>query len=79
MRKFKIVAISNQYKDTLDDFIDSSDPESLDRARLIDKRSCNAPMSKSGLTNPSGEDCLDENFADKLSQLAPKTRDSQVR
>ena len=45
--KSKIMAILNKYKDTLDDFIDSSDTESLDYLdslnwpKLIDKGSRN--------------------------------------
>lgn len=31
-RNSEILAILNQYKETLYDFIDNSDPESLDRA-----------------------------------------------
>ena len=42
----EIVVISNQYKDTLNDFIDSLDSESPDLARSIDKRFRNTPMSE---------------------------------
>ena len=79
MGNFEIVAILNQYKDTLDDLIDSSDSESLDWAGPIDERFCNAPMSKGSLADCSEEDYLDENLPDRSSQLAPKAKDSQVR
>lgn len=59
---FEIVAISNQYKDTLDDLNDSSDPESPDWARPINEKSCNAPISKGSSIDLSERDCLDENL-----------------
>lgn len=46
MENFEIVAILNQYKDILDDFIDSSNLESLDRVELIDEKSRNISISK---------------------------------
>ena len=79
MGNSEIVAISNQYKDTLDDLIDSSDPESPDRAGPIDERSRNAPMSEGSLADLSERDCWNENLPDRSSRLAPKTEDSQVR
>ena len=75
MGNFEIVAIPNQYKDTLDDLIDSSDPKSSDWAGPIDKRSRNAPMSKGSLADLSEGNCADKNLSDRLSRLAPKTQD----
>lgn len=79
MGNSEIVAIPNRYKDTLDDLIDSSDPESSDRAGPIDERSRNAPMSEGSSADLSEGNCLDEDLPDRSSRLAPKTRDSQVR
>ena len=79
MANSEIVAISNRYKDTLDDLIDSSDPESPDRAGPIDERSHNAPMFEGSSADCSEGNCLDENLPDRSSWLAPKTEDSQVR
>lgn len=53
MKNFKIVTISNWYKDTLNNCIDNSDPESLDLPELIDERFCNAPMAKDNLVDLS--------------------------
>lgn len=60
------MAILNQYKKTMNDFIDSSDPKSLDLAKLIDKRSHNAIMSESNLADFSEGDCLDKEVLDRL-------------
>ena len=70
----EIVAIPNQYKDTLDDFIDSSDLWSPDWARLIDKRSHNALISESSSTDLSKGDCLNKDLLNRSSQFAPKTK-----
>ena len=78
MENSEIVVIPNQYKDTLDDLIDSSDLESSDRAGPIDERSRNAHMSEDSLAHFSKGNCLDKNLSDRSSRLAPKTRDSQV-
>ena len=72
------MAISNRYKDILDDLINSSDVESSDRLGPIDKGSCNLSRSERSLTRLLERDCLDKNILDKSSRLAPKTRDSQV-
>ena len=74
----EIVVISNQYKDTLDDLIDSSDPESPDRMGPIDERSCNASISEGSSANLLKGDCLDEDLQDRLSRMVPKTEDGQV-
>lgn len=79
MENSEIVAFSNWYKNTLDDFIDSSDSESLDLARLIDERFRNAPMSEGSLADLLEENCLDEDLLDRSSWLASKIWDLQVR
>lgn len=70
------MAILNKYKDTLDNFINSSDKESLDWLRLIDKRSCNARF-EGGLMDYSKKDCRlnSKNVLDILLGLEPKTQD----
>ena len=75
------MAISNKYKNTLDDLIDSSDiespdqPESLDWLRPLDKGTRNAFRSKGA--SPSllkeEENRLDEDVLDTLLKLVPKT------
>ena len=79
MGNSEIVTILNQYKNTLDDLIDSSDPESVDRAGAIDNKFRNAAMSEGSSANLSKGDCLDRDLPNKSSRLACKTRDSQVR
>lgn len=68
--------IPNRYKNTLDNFIDSSNPESP--LGPIGKEAHNAPRSRGSLTNFLEKDCLDENVlaSDRSLQLAPKTGDS---
>lgn len=56
----KILVISNQYKDTLDDFIDNSYLEFPDWVGLIDMRTCNLPNSKA-----NSADLLEKNYLDK--------------
>ena len=79
MGNSEIVAISNRYKDTLDDLINSSDSESLDWLGLINKRSCNVSMSESSSADFLEGNCLDKNLSDKSSRLASKIQDLQVR
>ena len=79
MGNSKIVAIPNQYKDTLDDLLNSSNSKSLDWVRPVDKKSRNALMSEGSLADLSKWDCLDKDLLDRSSCLAPKTRDLQVR
>lgn len=57
-KNFEIVVISNRYKDTLDDFIDSSNLKSP--LRPVDKRLRNGPRFKGSSTGLLEEDCLDE-------------------
>lgn len=75
-KNFEIIVISNTYKDTLNNFINSSDLEfSL---RLIGKKSCNAPRSKDILIDFSKKNCLDKDVltSNKSLRLVPKTRNS---
>ena len=84
--KSEIVAISNKYKDTFDDLIDSSNTgfpdqsESPNWLKFIDKEIRNAPRSKG--TSPSlleeEKDYLDEDILVILLELAPKIWDSQM-
>lgn len=53
------MTISNWYKDTLDNLIDSLDLESLDWAGPIDEKFYNALMSKGNLVNFLKSGCLD--------------------
>lgn len=61
----KIVAISNKYKDTLDNFIDSSNPEFLNWLKPINKRLYNTNRYEGSLTGFLEKDCLDEDISDK--------------
>lgn len=49
--KFEIKIILHKYHDTLDDFINSSDKQSSDWLKLIDKSLCNVFRFKSSLTD----------------------------
>lgn len=73
---FKIIAISNRYKDILDGFINKSDPESL--LISINKGLCNMSRSKSSLIVLLKEACLDKDISalKRLLQLMPKTQNS---
>lgn len=51
------MAILNRYKDILNNFNDSSDVESPDLPRSIDKGSYNTLKSKSSLTEIFERDC----------------------
>lgn len=74
----EITIIFNRYKNTLDDFINSSDIESLDSLKQSDKESCNTSRSKSSLINLSKEDCLDKNILDMPLGLAAEIENSQI-
>ncbi len=71
------MAISNKYKDILDDLVDSlyielpNQPDLLNQPELIDKRLHNAPRSKSGSPILLKEDYLDEDVLVTLLDLAP--------
>lgn len=83
-RKSKIVAILNKYKDTLDEFNNSSDKKSLDQQEssdqpgLIDKGTCNARRLKGFSLCLLEKDCLDKNILITSFRLAPKTQNFQV-
>lgn len=82
--KSEITAISNKYKDTLDDFIDSSDIKFPDRPEYpiwpepIDKKTCNTSRSKNGSPIFLEKDCKDKNILFMLYKLTPKIQNSQV-
>lgn len=78
MKNSKIVAFFNLYNNTLDDFINSLNSESLDWSKLLDEKSCNSAISKSNLADLSEGDCSDKKLSDQLLWLAPKTKDSQL-
>lgn len=73
------MAISNQYKDTLNDFIDSSDLKPLNWTGSIYKTFLNALRSKGNLADLLEKDYLDNNFSNKSLLLIPKTENLQVR
>lgn len=60
--KTEIIAILNKYKDTLKNFIDSSDIELLNMPRPVDKKLSNVMP---GFENLSTEPKLDKNILDK--------------
>ncbi len=78
------MAISNKYKDTLDDLIDSSDiefsdwpnspnrPDSPDWPGLFNKGSRNAPRSRGNSLTLLEEDYLDEDVLVTSLDLVPK-------
>ena len=76
--KSEITAISHEYKDTFNDFINRSDTKSPDHLNspnwpgLIDKRLRNALKFKDNLSTFLEEDCLDENILIALLEPAPK-------
>ena len=59
-RNSKIIAISNKYKNILDDLIDNSYPNFL--LGLINKKSRNMPRFKGNLINLLKENSLDKNI-----------------
>lgn len=73
------MAIFNQYKNTLNDFTNSLDLESLDWAKLIDERSHNASIFEGNLANFLERNYLDKNLLERSLWLALKTQDLQVR
>lgn len=70
-----IVTIFNQYKDTLDDFINSSDLKFLSKTELIDKRFYNTFIFNDSLADLSEGDCLNKNLPDRLLWLMLNTED----
>lgn len=72
--KFEIAAISNNYKDILDDLTNSSDKKFLDWVRQIDKRSCNDRSEGSSISHSKKDYCLNnKDFLDTSLGLKPKT------
>lgn len=71
----EIVTISNQYKDTLDDLIDSSDPEPPKWLKPILQKPRNAPRPEDSSSDLLDNDCSDENVPDRSLQMASKTGD----
>ena len=69
----EIVAISNRYKNTLDDLIDRSDVKSPDPPKPMKKRSRNALKSEGSPIRLLEGDCLDKDVSDKSLQLIQKT------
>lgn len=71
-----ILVIANRYKNTLNDLIDSSDPDSS--PKLIDERFCNTPRSGDSLTSFLNKNCFYKNVLalDRLSQLPLKIGNS---
>lgn len=71
------MVISNKYKDTLDDLIDSSDMESLnqldfpDRSGLIDKGLGYASRSRDNSLTLLEDNQLDEDVSVTLLELVP--------
>lgn len=76
IRNSKIEVILNQYKNTLDDFINSSDPKLPHLARLIDDKSLNVFMSKGNSADLSKKNCLGKNLPNRLLQLVLKAGNS---
>lgn len=76
MGNLEILVIPNQYKDTLDDFINNSNLESPDWARPIDVRTCNSSNSKASLADLLERNYLDEDVLDRSLRLVPKTKNS---
>lgn len=72
MGNSKIIVIPNKYKDTLDDFIYSSNPKSSDLARPINERFNNIFISKNNLADFSKENYFDENLPNLSLRLMPK-------
>ena len=79
MGNFEIVTISNRYKDTLDNLIDSSNPKFPDSVGPIDEKFRNALMSKGSSIDLLEGDYLDKDLPDRLLRLTPQTEHLQVR
>lgn len=78
-KKSETVVISNKYKDTFDDFINSSDLELPDWLRPIDKRLYNVSRSVDNSIRFLKKGCFDKNVLDYQSaRWVPKTGNSQM-
>lgn len=75
-KKSKIMAISNKYKDTFDNFINSLDKKFLDQLEAINKRLYNTLKFENSLISFSKRDCYlnSEDILNTLLELAPKTQ-----
>lgn len=73
---FEIAAILNNYKDIVDELIDSSNTKSPHWSKPIDKKSCNTPRSRTIVMVFSEGDCCNADILVRSSGLAPKTRKS---
>lgn len=73
----KIIAISNRYKDTLEDFIDSSNPKAL--PEIIDERFHNVARFRDSSTSLLEKNCLNKDVLalEKLSQVVAKIKNPQ--
>ena len=76
--KSEITAISNKYKNTLNDIIDSLDTEFPDLSRLIDKETHNTPNSRNTSLSLLEEDCLNKDILVTALERAPKIWDFQI-
>lgn len=76
----EIMTIPNRYKDTLDNFINSSNSKFSDWPRSIDKRSYNILKFKNSLIGFLRENCLNKNVltSNKSLWLALRTENSQL-
>lgn len=74
----EIVTISNRYKNSLYNLIDSSGANNLDWPNLINKKLCHIPRIKDSSTRFLEGNCLNKNVLDRSLRLAPKTQDFQV-
>lgn len=64
---FEIVAIPNKYKNPFNDLINSSDIESPNKFKLINKGSCNMSRFESNLIKLLERDYFDKDVLDKSS------------
>lgn len=70
---FEMIVISNKYKNTLDDFINSSDIEFLNWPKLINKKLHNTSRFKSSLIDLlEGRRLESKNILNMLSKLRSK-------
>lgn len=76
MGNLEIVAISKQYKDTLNDLINSSDLEFLDQAKPIDEKFWNTLISESSSPDLLKKNCLGEHLLNRSLWLVLKIQNS---
>lgn len=73
------MVILNQYKNIINDFINSFDLKYLIQIELIDEKSRNDPKFEGNSADLSNGDFLHKDVLNKSSQLAPKTENLQIR